>query len=55
MLSSDDDKYVNAIRLCEKGESSELDQQTDGSASEREAVVEIIGNDYEGHWHKFEL
>ena len=55
MLSSDDDKYVNAIRLCERGQSSELDQATDGSASERQPVVEIIGNDYEGHWHKFEL
>ena len=55
MLSSSDDKYVNAIRLCEKAQSAGLDQESEGSAAESQPVAELLGNDYDGHWHSFEL
>ena len=44
MLSSEQDKYVNAIRFNHKQDLSDPD-------SERQQLAEIVGIDPDGHWH----
>ena len=51
MLASSDNKYVNAIRLCD----SVMKSSEEDFTNERQPVAEILGNDYDGNWHSFEL
>ena len=44
MLSSEQDKYVNAIRFNHKQDTSDPD-------SKSKQLAEIVGIDQDGHWH----